>query len=134
MERSEISDIEEGSDGKVLLRFNSSRGFRSRFPTPSSSRNSFSESFYSAKDSISGVYHRRTNTLDPAIKVEFSGPIPTLIIDHVREQSPPMSPTQSDMGRYSSINVIIRENFLIDKDYLRKDLILKNIELKRNGL
>ena len=32
-----------------------------------------------------------------------------------------MSPTQSDMGRYSSINVIIREEFPIDKDYFRKD-------------
>ena len=128
--RTEASEIIEKPDGKVLIRFGSLRGpsFISRNYSFISSRNSYSGTLHTPRE----LLHRRTNSIDPSITVDFTSPLPQPHVETPSEQGPDSSPTHSDMETYSSINVIINSSpFEIDKPFLRDDFDSKQNKHKR---
>ena len=108
-----IDQIIEEPDGKVLIRFNSSREL------PSTSSNT---DYQTARSSYSSCSFDRSNTFDNSqpisqgYKVHEKSPIPEIVDDIP-------SPTRSDMDPpwFSTLNVLTKVGFQIDKDTLQND-------------
>lgn len=106
IEEKKVEQIIEEPDGRVLIRFNSSRDF------PAAS----TYEFQSARSSCSFPSFKEDNIPSTSsYKVFQKTPIPEIITENV-------SPTHSEMRppSFSSINVLFRE-FKIDKAYLQED-------------
>ena len=112
LDKKEISDIIEGTDGRILLRFNSFRENQNKILPP---RSSYSEPYYSTRTRITEQI--RNNIVD------FNSPLPRTLSDEgsTDNTSHPTSPTRSEI--YSGINVITKDDFEINKEYLKRDFL-----------
>ena len=127
--QTEISQIIEEPDGRVLLRFNSlnlnNTSIKSNYSDTQSSRSSFSYPSSFKPENFKGFNQSskpESSTSSTPYKVNYTSPIAEPL-----NQSPPSSPTQSKF----QINMIQNDDFDINKDFLRKDIYKPENDSKR---